>query len=227
MTTVSVAGPPDLLLSLAALVALGAFFLWQGRRRRLAMIAAAKQLGFAFEGDPGADAMAALARLRALADVPLLSRGFRQWAANGMAGRRNGRDVRVFDFHYRHRARGRGTTALTVVLVPGAGAGLPDFVLAPENVFQKLGELFGGADIDFLTHPAFSERYLLRGSDEPAIRRAFRAEALETIGRERGWHVEVARGHLAAYCGTTCISPGEVPELVDRVLRIVELLARE
>lgn len=223
--TVSVAGPPDFVWALAASAVVGGIIVWQGRRRRRAMAAAAEQLGLAYEGGAIADATRNVATLRALADVPLLRRGFHQWSANGMAGRRGGREVRVFDFHYRHRERGKGSTDLTVVLVPGGGAGLPDFVLAPENVLQKLGEVFGTADIDFLTHPRFSERYLLRGANEAAIRRAFSAEALELIGSETGWYVEVANAHLAAYRGTTHLNPKAVPDLVERTLRIVQLLA--
>ncbi|MEK7667711.1 MAG: hypothetical protein AAB409_03595 [Gemmatimonadota bacterium] len=223
MTSAAITGPLDLLWALGAIAAIFAVIAWRERRRSRAMAAVAETLGLTFEAN--VDAQGTVAALRALADVPLLGRRFHQSSTNAMAGRRGGREVRVFDFTFRHRKRGRGYTELTVVLLPGGGAGLPDFVLAPENVLQKLGEVFGCEDIDFLTHSEFSERYHLRGADEAAIRRAFSAEALETIGRECGWHVEVANGHLAAYRGTKRLSPKKVPDLVDGTLRIVEMLA--
>lgn len=225
MTSAPTSGPPDLVYVLAASAVLAGIILWQGRRRRHALADMAAQLGLTFSGDPSADGKAVLAQLRTLADLPLFSRGFHQRATNVLAGRRAGREVRVFDYVYRYREHGKGSTDLTVVLVPGGGAGIPDFVLAPETTLDKLGEVFGGKDLDFQANPRISERYRLRGADEAAIRRAFTPEVLAHFERETGWHVEVSGGHLVAYRGAGCLSPKNVPGLVDGALRIVELLA--
>ena len=216
---------PDFLWMLGGSVALGAVVWWQNGRRRGAMTAVATRLGLTYKEQANTDAFRTLLALRAIADVPILIRGFRQWSTNEMAGQRGGRELRLFDFHYSLRAKGVGAPGLTVVLVPGAGAGLPDFALAPATAFDKLGEAFGSRDIDFPTHPEFSRQYLPRGADEPAIRRAFGPRALELFSRERDWRVEVANGHLAAWRATKPISPSEVPELVDGTLRIVAVLA--
>ena len=42
---------------------------------------------------------------------------------------------------------------------------LPTFLLEPENILHKIGEIFGGGDIDFPESPVFSSKYLLKGSD--------------------------------------------------------------
>lgn len=60
-----------------------------------------------------------------------------------------------------------------VVAVRREGVPLPRFVLRPEKWRHKLGEILGGEDIDFVTNPGFSRRYLLRGMDEHGLRQAF------------------------------------------------------
>lgn len=50
---------------------------------------------------------------------------------------------------------------------------LPYFNLLPETLFAKLGKVFGGADINFDEAPEFSDQYVLRGGDEPALRTIF------------------------------------------------------
>ena len=97
-----------------------------------------------------------------------------------------------------------------------AGSPLPDFELSPGSV------ALGRQDIDFETDPEFSDRYRLRGRDEDAVRRIFRAEVREfftrpshdedflLVGHEvgdwrkmdlvtEGWYAESRGGWLIVY----------------------------
>ncbi len=55
---------------------------------------------------------------------------------------------------------------------------LPNFTLRPENLFHKIGQVFGYQDIDFDSHPEFSKRYLLKGENESEVRSTFSADTL-------------------------------------------------
>jgi hypothetical protein len=50
---------------------------------------------------------------------------------------------------------------------------LPYFNLFPETIFKKVGKMFGGSDINFPEAPEFSDRYILRGGNEAALRTIF------------------------------------------------------
>jgi hypothetical protein len=50
---------------------------------------------------------------------------------------------------------------------------LPSFLLFPETLFSKIGVMFGRTDVNFADSPDFSDQYILRGQDEPALRAIF------------------------------------------------------
>jgi hypothetical protein len=50
---------------------------------------------------------------------------------------------------------------------------LPSFLLFPETLFSKIGVMFGRTDVNFPDSPDFSDQYILRGQDEPALRAIF------------------------------------------------------
>ena len=76
---------------------------------------------------------------------------------------------------------------------------LPDLVMAPEGFFSKVGQVFGGADIDFLTHPEFSKKYLLKGEDEDSIKESFDFDLLEYFEQRLGMTLEVKDGELVFF----------------------------
>lgn len=66
---------------------------------------------------------------------------------------------------------------------------LPQFALAPEGFFQRVGQLFGAQDIDFPEDPVFSHEYVLKGIDEAAVRALFTAEVRQALDAARGQNV--------------------------------------
>jgi hypothetical protein len=50
---------------------------------------------------------------------------------------------------------------------------LPSFLLFPETFLSKIGVMFGRTDVNFPDSPDFSDQYILRGQDEPALRAIF------------------------------------------------------
>ena len=102
--------------------------------------------------------------------------------------------------------------------------GLADFVLAPENVFHRIGGLFGYQDIDFEESPEFSSRYLLRGADETAIRGAFGSDRLAFFGGEAGWTVESRGGHIGVYRSGKRCKPDDLHDFLMRAERVWQAL---
>ncbi len=212
-----------ILIGLAA-VALVMAIILLGRRadrqRSEALQQASLTLGLAFaaEGD--------LDQIKALGDLPLFGHGHSKHVTNVMSGRTGNEAVTVFDYRY---TTGGGkeshTWRQTVALYPGGGRQLPDFVLAPENVFHRLGQLFGYQDIDFDSSPAFSARYLLRGPDEAAIRSAFTEQVRGLLEQEQGWTVEVRAGNVGIYRSGKRVRPDDLVGFLERSGAVLRALS--
>ena len=188
------------------------------RKRAEAMAYASQAIGFLYE--PEGD----LELLRATADLPLFNRGQGRKVRNLARGRRDEAQVALFDYQYTvSSGKSSNTVRQTVVLFPARG--LPDFVLAPENVFHRIGQLFGYQDIDFEHSPEFSSRYLLRGTDESAIRAAFGADRLAFFAGERGWMVESRSGHIGVYRSGKRCKPEELHDFLTSAGRVWQVFS--
>ncbi len=191
------------------------------RNRAEALQQAATTLGFSFEAEGDLD------QLRALGDLPLYGHGHSRKVRDVMAGRAGDVDLRVFDYQY---TTGGGkeshTWRQTVALYPGAARDLPDFVLSPENILHKVGQLLGYQDIDFDSSPVFSSRYLLRGPDEEAIRAAFPVETRSFLEQQPGWTVEVRGGTAAIYRSDKRLRPEDLNAFVEDTRAVLRAIRR-
>ncbi|MDH5588751.1 MAG: hypothetical protein OEZ65_13015 [Gemmatimonadota bacterium] len=158
-----------------AVIALGifAYAAVQAERRATALAAAAERLGFSYR-PLGPDHLH-----ETLAHFHLFSQGRDRAVENHLSGSTGDIEVQCFDYRY---TTGGGKNSRTyrqsVILFRWPVLDLPEFVLRPENIFHKIGQVFGYQDIDFDHHPAFSEAYLLRGSDERGVRSVFTDEVI-------------------------------------------------
>lgn len=193
----------------------------QERERTEQLGQLALTMGFTFE--PALD----LEVLKGFGDLPVYGHGHSKKVSNVMTGQAGERDVKLFDYRY---TTGSGKNSHTwnqsVALFPRAGEGLPDLLLAPENIFHKIGAVFGYQDIDFDTSPDFSSHYLLRGPDETAIRSVFSADALTFFAAQRGWHVEIAAGNLGIYRADKRCKPEEIRSFLEEAQSVLRVLAR-
>jgi hypothetical protein len=192
------------------------------RNRTEALRQASVAIGFGFEDTGDVE------QIRALGELPLYDRGHGRHVKSVMSGRTAGGDVRIFDYQY---TTGGGkeshTWRQTVALYSGGGHGLPDFVLSPENVFHKLGQLLGYQDIDFESSPVFSSRYLLRGADEAAIRSAFTADTLGFLEQQQGWTVEVQGGNVGIYRAGKRVKPEEIGAFLEETAAVLRALTHQ
>lgn len=213
------------LIALAAVTLLGAVWyvaVQAEKKRAEAMLVACQAMGFAFEREGDVQA------LRAFGDLPVFNRGHSRAARNVMSGRTADHQVKLLDYRYTEGGgKNSHTHHQTVALFPEGATGLPDFSLSPENVFHKLGQAFGYQDIDFETSPDFSARYLLRGEDEAAIRKAFTADTLAFFSQEQGWHVEVRNRHAGVYRANKRCKPEEAPAFLADALRVLLAIRKQ
>jgi len=189
------------------------------QRRTQAMRAAAAALGLRFEG------RWTELRITGLGAHSLFCTGSRRSVQNAMTGSVRGVELAVIDYDYTvGSGKSRRTLAQTVCWLRIPDARLPTFVLRPERLFDKIGAAFGAQDIDFEGHPEFSRRYLLRGQDEPAVRRVFAPPVLTHFETHEA-SVEAFVDKLIVYDPDTYVAPTALAELVERALEIRELFA--
>jgi hypothetical protein len=174
---------------------------------------------FSRKGDPDL-----LDRLKGL---HLFSQGHSKKIANALVGKAGALDVAVFDYAYttgggKHSQRWRQT----VILFESDDMALPKFTLRPENIFHKIGQVFGYKDIDFDSHPEFSKRYLLRGEDEEAVRATFGDEARSFYESDLKLSTEAAGPQLIHYRSGKRVSPDQISEFIKQGVRVLTLFRK-
>ena len=137
-------------------------------QRKLEMQAAAQSLGYACE-----DNLTHL--LMQFKHFKLLQNGRSQEFLNVMGGQNNGFDVRIGDYRYvTGSGRSRRSHHVSLVILQKQGAALPHFFVRKEMaVFDFLGKVFGGQDINFVDDPVFSNAFVLQGLVERDVRVLF------------------------------------------------------
>jgi hypothetical protein len=218
---------PFLLVSTAVLAVLGlavALIVVNARlekKRANAMQRAAREMGLTFEPkDDGAT-------FGLLSGFHLFSQGHSRRITSLMLGEVSDMDVRIFDYSY---TTGSGTNShtcrQTVISFRSRKLALPAFSLRPENLFHKIGALFGYQDINFDTHPQFSKHYLLRGSDEEAIRNAFNDGVLEFYDQNRGLCTEGSGPTLIFYRLAQQVQPEAIRSFMEVGFKVAGLFMK-
>ncbi len=191
------------------------------KKRSEALQAAAERMKFTFsrKGDPDL-----LDRLKGL---HLFSQGHSKKIANALVGKAGALDVAVFDYAYttgggKHSQRWRQT----VILFESDDMALPKFTLRPENIFHKIGQVFGYKDIDFDSHPEFSKRYLLKGENEEAVRATFGDKARSFYESDLKLSTEAAGPQLIHYRSGKRVTPDEISEFIKQGVRVLTLFRK-
>ena len=198
-------------ISLVLFVAVLVFFTSRRERERTeALRRVAETAGLSFE--PTAD----LDAVRALGDVQLFDRGHSRRVMNLMTGRFAGQPLTVFDYRYTTGGgKNQHTSTQTVVMLPAAKPSLPDLQMAPENPLYKIAEVFGYQDIDIDSSPEFSRRYVVKGTDEAAIRAALYPNATSYFAEHEGWTIEARSGTIAIYRASSRPKPDDFRMFIE------------
>ena len=179
------------------------------RKRTTAFGEAAADLGFTFDPAPRANLP------DDLQDLYLFTQGRSRRARNILRGRTADLDVTVFDYSYTTGSgKNRTTYNQTVACFRTGELHLPTFSLRPESFWHRVGGLFGMTDIDFDTHPMFSDAYLLKGPEEDAVREVFTPEVLEFFEERPGVCVEADSKVLVFYRQNKRIDPATLRDFL-------------
>lgn len=159
------------------------------KKRTEAFSAAASNIGLEFS--PNQDDQL----LQAMQVFSLFNKGHSRKMKNVMKAETDIARLAVFDYQY---TTGGGNSsqvhANTIVAMESDSLVLPNFKLRPENFFDKVGAAIGFQDIDFDSHPDFSNSFLLQGEDEKAIRQFFDTQLLDFLSSHKGSYIESAPG---------------------------------
>ena len=184
------------------------------RRRRETLALAAGQHGLSFDaaGEPLAP--------EEVKGFHLFSDGRARQTRNVMRGSSSGMEIVLFDYKYvTGSGKNQSVHQQTVAAFRLPGATLPGFDLRHENVLYKVAALFGYRDINFTEHPEFSRRYLLRGTDQDAVRALFSPALVQffenPIHVDRRWAVEGAGNLLLVYRPEKRISGEALPQFLQ------------
>ena len=134
------------------------------------------------------------------------------------------RRVCVFQFSY---VTGSGKSRIShiqsVLLMVSSKMNLPSFLLEPENILYKIGEIFGGGDIDFPESPVFSSKFLLKGSDLERITELFGPEVRSFFEQNLGWLMEGMGDSFIAYRQAHLWPVRGIPQFVHIGEQIAEM----
>lgn len=209
------------IIGLVVVVAV-AVYAWRKEKERTRVLqAAAAQLGWSFAAD------APLNMIPGLERFALFNSGQGKRITNFMYGEASGTKAAVFDYAYTTGSgKNRQTHYQSVVYLEPANLNLPYFSLRPEGFFTKILTAFGYQDIDFGQRPEFSRQYILRGQDEPAIRRTFTDGLLSFFESYPGTSTDGGGNQLFVYRGGYRFQPQEIQSQVGLGLNVANLLPR-
>lgn len=208
--------PVFMLVVIASIIAVAAYVSHQYEKKRTQDLRdAAEKLGLRFD-DKGSQAL--LSRLH---DFELFSKGDSRRMTNMLYGDTGDVEMGVFDYRYSTGSgKNRHTYHQSVIFIGSDELNVPQFFLGPENFFHRMANWFGYDDIDFDTHPKFSDAYLLRGPHEQKIRQLFTPQLLEFFEQMTGWTVEGNGGRLIAFRAAMRTEVPKLRELMDSGYKI-------
>ena len=192
------------------------------KRRREALRATAAQLGLDFIETDETSLQSGFAGFN------LFARGRSPKIRNIIYGRVDGHvEVMVFDYAYTTGSgKNRKTYGQTVGFFQSDHLLMPEFVARPEGLFDKIGQVFGYHDIDLPLHPEFSRRFILRGTDEGAIRDFFSPHVVRFFEDNTGLSIEAKADRFILYRPARRLKPEEWPQWLGKGRDAVEVFRR-
>ncbi len=209
-----------ILIVVGIIVVVFALSFYLEKRRAEALDAFSREIGFTFVGND---------RTRIpnmVGGFELFNKGRSRTVKHLMYGPRGNANVYFFDYSYRTGSgKNSSTHSQTVVLFESEALQLPRFFLVPENLFHKIGNLFGYRDIDFDAYPEFSKQYLLRGEEEDRIRQCFNHRILSFFEAKKGLYTEGNGSQLLYYRVRHIVQPKNLQSFLDEAVEVYRTFA--
>ena len=97
------------------------------------------------------------------------------------------------------------------------------FSWSRRTIFSKIKVLFGGVDVNFPDSPGFSDKYILRGQDEAALRAIFSPALRQALEPLHHLTIEGADDALFIFRAGRRIEPDELVARIEENKRILAL----
>jgi len=205
------------IVTLVGLIILAVWFYEKKRSEALQAIANALNFSFLRKDD---DSLLAIYN-----NFALFSKGHSKKISNVMNGSSGDMEITIMDYRYTvGSGRNSATYIQTLIVIQSSMLQLPPFTLSPENVFHKIGAVFGYKDIDFSSHPKFSKKYLLRSDDEDSVRETFSDELLNFYEKDKGLSTEGDHDKFIYYRSAKRISPKDIQAFLQEAINLYGLL---
>lgn len=176
------------------------------------------------------------------ADLPFLSEfanyldinhahPLRATSENVIMGQMFGRNFLVSDQSYVTGSRkSRKTVTQTIVGIEIKNGQLPIFCLCPEGSKGLFNAIFNildqyDRDIDFANHPVFSQKYLLYGLNEAAIRQMFNAKVISFYEQNPLFTTIGGGKYIVIYNPQIDIPAKQIPEKINFIVHLADLLS--
>jgi hypothetical protein len=213
-----------IIIGIIVVVATVSYFISQIRRKKrteaLGRVASALGLNFSPQSNEYL--------LSELGWCELFSPGRDKKVLNLMRGSNEGREIAVFDYQYvTGHGKNRRIVCSTVACLRSDGPPLPNFSLRPEGAWDKISNWFGGADIDFDTHPKFSRSFVLRSQSESAVRALFTPRVLEYFEQHPGINAEGSNDTLLFFRRRKRVPPEGVGQFLADAFESLSLFRGE
>ncbi len=192
------------------------------KRRTEAIKQLADSLGLAFQQQTSVE------QLEMFKQISYFSQGRSHQIRNLLSGSTDVTAIYILDFHYTvGSGKNSSTKRQTVVALASNELEVPGFDLAPESIFSRFTEWFGVQDIDFESHPEFSDKFILQATDEEAVRRFLDRPLLDFLIQKPDIYLNVRRGFLCVYRPDQLAAPEKWKERMAEGFEIYrELLNR-
>lgn len=157
----------------------------------------------------------------------LFTNGHSKSITNAMYGELGGTKAAFFDYHYVvGHGKNRSVHNQSVVYFEPRNLNLPVFSLRPERTFHKIISAFGYQDIDFGNRPDFSSGYLLRGTDEGAVRQTFNDGLLGFYEMNQGTSTDGGGNQLFIFRQNSRVEPHEAQAFLNWAMGLKNLFVQ-
>jgi len=202
---------PFLIFAIVAACIVGGMFYRHvaNEKRRAAIKELADELGLTWSENGNSQ------QLSRHSGFNLFNRGRARKMKNLIEGVTDEVQIGIFDYQFTTgHGKQKRTQKQTIASLTSPQLNCPEFKMRPERILDRVGGVLGFQDIDFDSHPAFSNSFVLKGPNEEAIRSFFQPAVLEFFETQSNISVEGRGNTMCFYRAGKIVRPDQIKNLL-------------
>ena len=201
--------------SVAGIGLLIGLVLWAEKKRRDDMQRVAAELGLEFY-PKGSEVLQSQ-----LSGFKLFGAGRSRKLTGLIQGESDEVTLSIFDYQYTTGSgKNSHTHRQTVASMQSTALSICEFSMRAENFLDKLGNMVGFSDIDFKSHPNFSNWFVLKGASETEVRKLFEPNILTYFESKRGISVEGQPGKIIIFRPGSRTKPKDIKNFLAEAYEV-------